>query len=221
VLFDLRGTLVDPASGWRLTDDERVRFLRSCGADAPEVELRSALARAVGLVNRLAPRARTYFDQDRTVLLRAARAVGVVPACDRLDAFEDWRNRAFARQARAFPDAAPTLQALRAAGLPVGCVADGALQWTELVLERAGLLELLDVVVASAESGEVKATGAALLLACERLGVDVRDVLFVGDRADKDVAMARTVGARALLLSRTGGGDLASLLELSSTAVAA
>jgi putative hydrolase of the HAD superfamily len=71
-------------------------------------------------------------------------------------------------------------------------------------------------VVASEESGEVKATGAALRLACTRLGVAPSQLVFVGDRLDKDVAMARAVGARAVLLDR--GGSLQCARAITSLA---
>jgi HAD superfamily hydrolase (TIGR01549 family) len=204
VLFDLRGTLVDPSTGWRLTDAQRIRFLRAGGAWASEAQLRMNLERAITDVNALTFRRREYFEQDRLVLERAAALSGIEVSEARLEAFERWRNRAFARAVRAFTDAEPTLRQLRVRGTAVGCVADGGREWTRRLLARAGLFGLLDVVVASEESGEVKATGAALRLACARLGIEPAGALFVGDRLDKDVQMAEAAGAQALLLDRSG-----------------
>jgi putative hydrolase of the HAD superfamily len=220
VLLDLRGTLIDPSTGWKLTDAQRIRFLRACGARLSEAQLRINLGRAIADVNALTLRRREYFDQDRLVLERAAALPGLEVPAARLDAFEGWRNRAFARAVRAFRDAEPTLRRLRARGIGVGCVADGGSEWTRRLLAEAGLLGLLDVVVASEESGEVKATGAALRLACARLHAEPTDVLFVGDRLDKDVRMAEAAGAQALLLDRSGrrlgGGSktISSLTEV-------
>ncbi len=118
---------------------------------------------------------------------------------------------------RSYPDAAPTLCALRARDVPTGCVADGRTVWMRRLLARTRLLELVDLVVASEESGEVKATGAALRLACVRAGLEPADVAFVGDRTDKDVAMARAEGAQAVLLDRGGAsapGSISSLAEV-------
>ncbi|MGH3082018.1 MAG: HAD family hydrolase [Gaiellaceae bacterium] len=204
VLFDLRGTLIDPSTGWKLTDEQRIRFLRAGGARVSEVQLRVTLGRAIADVNALTFRRREYFEQDRLVLERAAALSGLEVPAAKLDAFEGWRNRAFARAVRAFPDAEPTLRQLRARGVAVGCVADGGREWTRRLLARAGLLALLDVVVASEESGEVKATGVALRLACARLHAEPARVLFVGERLDKDVEMAEAAGAQALLLDRPG-----------------
>jgi putative hydrolase of the HAD superfamily len=205
VLFDLRGTLIDVSSGWKLTDSERIRFLRSFDGAIRDADIRPALGEAVADVNAIARNRRTFFDQDRLVLERVAARLGLTIPPERIDAFEEWRNRSFVRALEAYPDAAPTLLGLRIAGTPTACVADGSVRWVRLALERVGLLDLLDVVVASEESGEVKATGAALRLACTRLGIDPSTAVFVGDRLDKDVAMARAVGAQAVLLAR--GGD--------------
>jgi putative hydrolase of the HAD superfamily len=204
VIFDLRGTLIDPSTGWRLTDAQRIRFLRACGAPAGEAQLRINLRHAIADVNAVTFRRRQYFEQDRLVLERAAALSGIEISEARFEAFERWRNRAFARAVGAFPDAETTLQQLRRRGVAVGCVADGGREWTRRLLAYAGLLGLLDVVVASEESGEVKATGAALRLACARLGVEPADALVVGDRLDKDVRMAEAAGAQALLLDRSG-----------------
>lgn len=216
VAFDLRGTLIDPESGWRLTDAERIRFLRACGARASDARICRLIEEAVAAVNELALEQRSYFEQDRLVLERVAAALGLTIPAERLAAFERWRNRAFARSVRAYPDAAPTLRALRSRGVPTACVADGRSRWTRLVLERSGLLPLLDVVVASKESGEVKATGAALRLACERLRLDPADVVYVGDRMDKDVLMAERVGCIPVLLDRASGPAAGGALQISS-----
>jgi HAD superfamily hydrolase (TIGR01549 family) len=227
VLFDFRGTLVDPSTGWRFTDAQRIRFLRAGGARANEAQLRINLERAITDVNALTFQRRAYFEQDRLVLERAAALSGIEVSEPGLEAFERWRNRAFARAARAFPDAEPTLGQLRVRGVAVGCVADGGREWTRRLLARAGLLPLLDVVVASEESGEVKATGAALRLACARLGIEPAGALFVGDRLDKDVQMAEAAGAQALLLDRSrdrpdrGRKVISSLTEILDRPLAA
>src|SRR5918995_1837429 len=227
VLFDLRETLIDPSTGWRLTDAQRICFLRACDQRVSEAELRLNLQRAIADVNASTFRRRQYFDQDRLVLERAATLSGLEVPDTRLEAFERWRNRTFERAVRAFPDAEPTLRQLRARGVAVGCVADGGREWTQRLLARAGLLALLDVVVASEESGEVKATGAALRLACARLSAEPTDVLFVGDRLDKDVQMAEAAGGQALLLDRSGrrlgGGSktITSLTEILDRPLAA
>src|SRR5918995_805710 len=97
VLFDLRGTLIDPSTGWKLTDAQRVCFLRASGARVTDAELRENLGRAIADVNALTFRRRRYFEQDRLVLECAASVSGLELPAANLDAFEGWRNRALAR----------------------------------------------------------------------------------------------------------------------------
>jgi FMN phosphatase YigB (HAD superfamily) len=216
VLFDLRGTLVDASSSWCLADAMRIRFLRASGARGSDAHLQRTLDRAIADANALTFRRVHYFDQDRLVLERAAALFRVAVSDGKLASFEQWRNRVFERAVAAFPDARPTLVLLRALGIGVGCVADGNRDWTLRLLDRVGLLASLDLVVASEESGEVKATGSALRLACRRLGILPRETLFVGDRRDKDVEMAAKDGAGAVLLARGGLVTPSPVLAISS-----
>lgn len=216
VLFDLRGTLVDATSSWCLADALRVRFLRAHGVRGADEELGRRLEDAVAEVDALTFRRRTYFEQDRLVLERAAAISGIDLSDSEVTSFERWRNRVFERAVVPFEEALPTLVLLRALGVRVGCVADGRREWTLRLLARVGLLDSLDVVVASEETGEVKATGAALRLACRRLGIDPSHAVFVGDRMDKDFEMAQKVGARPVLLARGGAPDRPDVETISS-----
>jgi FMN phosphatase YigB (HAD superfamily) len=62
------------------------------------------------------------------------------------------------------------------------------------ILETAGIAGLFDAIVVSDEIGWRKPAPAIFRVALERLGVGPPDALFVGDRADIDVAGARGIG---------------------------
>jgi hypothetical protein len=47
VLLDLRGTLIDVAGSWKLTDNERARFLRSFDGAIHGADIQRALVEAV------------------------------------------------------------------------------------------------------------------------------------------------------------------------------
>jgi putative hydrolase of the HAD superfamily len=119
-----------------------------------------------------------------------------------------------------YPDAAPALDAARERGLTTVCVSnwDSALPQ---VLERCGLRERLDGVVASATAGARKPDPAIFAAALELAGCAPADAMHVGDTAEEDVAGARAAGIDALLLVRDGGGEapaavprIASLSEI-------
>jgi putative hydrolase of the HAD superfamily len=114
----------------------------------------------------------------------------------------------------AFPDAAPALAELRSRGLRLVVASNWDCSLPQ-VLEEAGLLPLVDGVVASAVVGADKPDPGVFEAALELAGCDASRAVHVGDSAEKDVAGARAAGIRALLIDRSGGrGDIASLAEL-------
>ena len=100
------------------------------------------------------------------------------------------------------PDAAPTLQGLRARGLRVGLLSNT--HWPrafhDRFLERDGLAELLDARLYTSELPFQKPHPSAFEAALDALGVtDAGRAVFVGDRPWDDVAGAQGVGMRAVL----------------------
>ncbi len=114
---------------------------------------------------------------------------------------------------RAYPDAAPALAGLRKRGLTLICVSNWDVSLHD-VLERCGLSGSLDGVITSAETGISKPDPAIFARALDLARCAPTEALHVGDSADEDVAGARAAGIPALLLSREGGGQLASLAEI-------
>ncbi|MEA2374813.1 MAG: hypothetical protein QOD53_1276 [Thermoleophilaceae bacterium] len=105
----------------------------------------------------------------------------------------------------AFPDAAPALTELRARGVRLVAASNWDCSLSE-VLERAGLRELLDGAVSSAEAGAAKPAGAVFAAALAVAGCEPGQALHAGDSVDNDVAGARAAGIRAVLVRRADGG---------------
>jgi len=119
-----------------------------------------------------------------------------------------------------FPDAAPALRELRAAGYPLVVVSNWDCSLPEW-LGPPGLLELVDGVVSSAEVGAAKPDPAPFARGLELAGVRPEDALHVGDSLANDVAGARAAGVRAVLIDRAGAAPpgvetVRSLLEVPS-----
>lgn len=113
----------------------------------------------------------------------------------------------------AFADAAPALAELRTRGLRIVVVSNWDCSLGE-VLGQVGLRGLVDAIVVSAQVGAPKPDARMFEAAVQVAGCAPTDAIHVGDSPDHDVAGARAAGIRALLLDRTGGGDLRSLGEL-------
>jgi HAD superfamily hydrolase (TIGR01493 family) len=100
-----------------------------------------------------------------------------------------------------YPDARAALERLRAAGLKLGVLANQPASAVEDV-RRAGFEPLLDGVWISNAVGLHKPDPRFFQLALDAWKLAPRDVAYVGDRPDMDVAPARRVGMYALRLRR-------------------
>jgi putative hydrolase of the HAD superfamily len=114
----------------------------------------------------------------------------------------------------AFPDAPPALRELRERGVRLVVASNWDCSLPQ-VLADAGLLPLVDGVVASAVVGADKPDPAVFRAALELAGCGASQAVHVGDSPSNDVAGARAAGIRAVLIDREHGqGDIASLAEL-------
>ncbi len=82
------------------------------------------------------------------------------------------------------------------------------------VLGEAGLLELVDGVVSSAEAGAAKPDPAPFRRGLELVGARPAEALHVGDSQREDGEGARAAGMDAVLIAREGGGAIRSLAAL-------
>jgi putative hydrolase of the HAD superfamily len=115
----------------------------------------------------------------------------------------------------AFPDSAPALRALRAAGIRTVVVSNWDWSLHER-LQETGLAPLVDGALASAEVGVAKPDPAIFRRALALVNVDARDAWHVGDTPEADVDGARAAGLRPILIARAGEApaDVRSLAEL-------
>jgi putative hydrolase of the HAD superfamily len=122
---------------------------------------------------------------------------------------------------RAYPDAAPALEAARARGLRLVVVSNWDCSLPD-VLARVGLAPLLDEVVASAAVGARKPAPTIFQRGLSLAGVDPQEAIHVGDSVDDDISGARRANIEPVLLRRDGGEappgvtTIASLAELES-----
>jgi putative hydrolase of the HAD superfamily len=113
------------------------------------------------------------------------------------------RRQAWSRELLAHPraGAVETLRELRTRGLATGlitvCSDDVPAVWSE-----TPFAELFDAAVFSCSVGLRKPDPRIYLLACEQLGVQPQDAVFVGDGANDELAGAERVGMRAILIHR-------------------
>jgi putative hydrolase of the HAD superfamily len=108
-----------------------------------------------------------------------------------------------------FPDAAPALAALRAAGFRLAVVSNWDCSLRS-VLAELGLAGGVDAIVVSAEVGALKPDATIFQAALRELRREPHEGVFVGDSLETDVLGARVAGLRALLLDRAGSAETAA-----------
>jgi HAD superfamily hydrolase (TIGR01509 family) len=106
------------------------------------------------------------------------------------------------------PGAREAVEALHAAGLPLGALSNYPV-WMELLDQRCGLSRWLDLDHVSYRTGARKPEPAAWAGACARLGLAPGAILFVDDR-EANCAAAAAFGMQAALARP--GADLRACL---------
>lgn len=104
---------------------------------------------------------------------------------------------------RLLPDAAPALDALAAAGVPVCLVSNWDVSLRGVV-ERLGIADRLAAVCVSAEVGAAKPDPAIFRAALGALGMGAHEVVHCGDDPMLDGEGARAAGIRPVLIARAG-----------------
>jgi phosphoglycolate phosphatase len=92
------------------------------------------------------------------------------------------------------------LQALRNAGITLGCITNKDSRFAVPLLEAAGLSSLFAFTLCPGVPEDRKPSPNLLLSACADLGFGPADMLYVGDSRN-DLAAARAAGCRVILVN--------------------
>ncbi|WAC51856.1 MULTISPECIES: HAD family hydrolase [unclassified Frigoribacterium] len=197
--FDLDGTLFDHHGSAR---SAAAYFLGSLGVVASDSTLSRWFDAEEENFERWRSGEISFSEQRRQRLRSVLPALGVdVPASDvDVDELFGGYLRAYESSWRAFPDALPLLQSLRASGHHIGLLTNGTEAQQLAKLRRTGLLDEFDVVCTSERIGFSKPDVRAFAVLASELEVEPGACLFVGDDAKKDVDGARAAGMQALLV---------------------
>ena len=104
-----------------------------------------------------------------------------------------------------YEDVIPTLEALKKRGLKLGIISN-----ISIGIGRAGLEEILDIVVSANDIGVGKPDAKIFLEALHQANLNASEVIYVGDQYEVDVVGAQMIGIKAILIDRY---DLNSPLE--------
>ena len=113
---------------------------------------------------------------------------------------------------RLFPDTMKCLKKLHGQ-YRIGIIANQSLGSKER-LERFGILEYIDLVVASAEEGMAKPDKRIFMIALEQAGCKVNEAAMVGDRLDNDIVPANEIGMYTIWIKQGNWKDACPREEL-------
>jgi HAD superfamily hydrolase (TIGR01509 family) len=210
VLFDVAGTLAIP--------EEREAWARAAGVDVALATALERVGRPGGPYPASVPPALsdTYNNRDASPELHRKAYTGLLATIvepplatalyERILTPDGWS---------AYPDAVPTLKALKARGIATAAVSNVGFDLRP-VLSGLGLLEWLDAVVLSYEIGAVKPDPDVFHMACDALGIEPEHTLMVGDHPEADGGAA-DAGLGVLILPMSPPGaphGLDAVLEL-------
>lgn len=186
IVFDLDGTLLDRRQSFeRFVRDQWERFGSILKAIDREQYVQSLIER----------------DRDgyapRHELFTGMLAQFALPGTLAATLLKDYRA-GFPSACVLFPDASPTLCALRAAGRKLGLITNGSVRMQSAKLACLALSPLFDSILISDAEGVSKPQREIFDRALERLNVSPAHAVFVGDHPEVDVAGARAAGIRAI-----------------------
>ncbi len=105
-----------------------------------------------------------------------------------------------------FKDVFSSLTQLRQKGLSLAIVTNKPKSMTEAIVKEKGLSQYVDCVIAAGDAPTVKPAPEMLWLACEKLGVDVKSAVMVGDSTN-DALAAKNAGMPVYLVTTGYNGE--------------
>ena len=208
LIFDLDNTLIDAEERFRALADARMRVIsRRFGGEAASHWARfSGVDPALGYVDMDGPLAKAPRREDIVVAAVALYLTGMGWGEARRLAEEAYEeaDRIMASEYRAkpLPGIPETLERLRDAGFTLAVATNEVRHRALRILEEAGLLHLIEVVVGADEVENPKPAPDIILLACRRCGVSPSDAIYVGDQPE-DLTAAERAGVWAIGVGST------------------
>ena len=202
ILFDLDDTLLDDSTAYkraarRVADD----LAAERGIDAERL-VSAFVAEANGYWKKLSQESLTQPVHDARTQLWSNALVASGLAFDAVLAQRcaDTYTRYRADVLELFPGALELVQALRERGCKLGIVSNGFAATHHEKIDRLDLRRHVDALFLADEIGMVKPDPEIFRLACRTLGSEPARTAMVGDRYDRDIIGAASVGLFTVLI---------------------
>ena len=103
-----------------------------------------------------------------------------------------------------YPFAKPTLQKLREMGYKIGLITNGSHDTQYLKIRMLGLEDMFDEIITTSDVGAHKPAAEPFEIFAQRIGIDPKDMMYVGDHPLNDVEGSRRVGYTPVWVKTTG-----------------
>ena len=202
VLFDLDDTLLDDSTAYKRAARRVAQEVATeRGVDAERL-VTAYVAQANGFWKKLSQEHLTLPIHDARAQLwsDALVASGVPLDVELAERCGERYTRYRADGIELFPGALELVRALRERGCKLGIVTNGFAATHNEKVDRAGLRPYVDALFLADEMGMVKPEPEIFRLACRTLGSRPARTAMVGDRYDRDIIGAGSVGLFTVLI---------------------
>ena len=199
VLFDIGGTLIKPVSVPKVFKNVLKDYGIECSLDAISAahQENQELYFDVNTMAQLGKR--FWVEWNSRILERLSIQQNREFLAKKIDEF--WWNYA---DTQLYTDVKETLKELRAMDVKTGIITNGLEIDFRQVLLRTGLTNSFDVTVGVDSCRKAKPDEAIFLYAINKLCIQPKEAIFVGDSIEQDYKGAKKAGLKALLIDRAG-----------------
>jgi putative hydrolase of the HAD superfamily len=137
---------------------------------------------------------------------------------------DEWFGRYLIEYERAwvlYDDTIPTLDRIEQLipGVRFGVITNAELPFQQAKLDATGLASRIELTVGLGDAGVAKPHPRIFQYACERLGVEPSQAVYVGDRLDTDAIGAAAAGLRGVWIDRKGAATASELARAAASGV--
>jgi HAD superfamily hydrolase (TIGR01509 family) len=200
VLFDVDFTLIEPGPMFRAEGYHA--FCERYGMQVDPSRFDGAVASAAAVLDRASDApydAELYIAYTRHIIEQMGGSGTSVDACAR-EIYGEWAS---CHHFELYDEVPAVLRALVSRRLRIGLISNSH-RCLESFQSHFELGDLIDATISSPDHGFMKPHPSIFSEALQRLGVEPRDALMVGDSVRDDVEGALRAGMRAALVHRSG-----------------
>jgi len=210
IFMDVLGTIMD-YSGYNYAGEALYNeFVTSFGINADAQTLYSAwLADWDDAFSHMAG-FKTARETWIAALLTTLSRFGARTTPEVLSGLYDNYVQTIIRKTQIYTDAISELPKLRSLGLTMGIISDEEFEIIEGVLRRSGLYNLFNMVIVSDKVKGYKNKGEPFRQALRQTLFRPEEALYIGDSVARDIAPAKSIGFRTVLIAREGTGHQVS-----------